>query len=45
VGIKETVSTIVTVTTELGNNVVRTGKFFCEFTEYYSQMEELFGKT
>jgi hypothetical protein len=34
-----------TVKTERGNNVVRTGKFSCEFTEYYRRMEGLFGKT
>jgi len=34
-----------TVTTERGNNVVRTGKFSCEFTEYYRKMEGLIGKT
>jgi hypothetical protein len=35
-------STIMTVKTESGNNVVRTGKFSCEFTEYYKKMEGLF---
>jgi hypothetical protein len=39
---RDRVSTVTTITTELGNNVVGTGTFRCDFTEYYGKMEGLF---